>query len=78
MEHDGQSMGIDRAGWRDELRDLIGDEVRDFLFFNDASPRLVISFANDTDLVVSLAASERGGPEAVHYVPGDNEGIEVW
>lgn len=78
VKHQGQLIGANDAGWRDALCGLIGKHVRDLAFFNDAHGRLVVSFENDTDLVVNLIISESSGPEVLHYVPGDNEPIEVW
>lgn len=74
----GQSVGADDVRWRNALCELIGNKVRDLAFFNEAPARLVVVFENETELVVTLVVSERTGPEVLHYVPGDNEPIEVW
>lgn len=78
VERKGKAIGADEAGWRDALCELIGAEVRDLVFVSVAPQRLRVCFANETDLVVPLVASKRTGPEVLHYVPGDNEPIEVW
>lgn len=74
----GKKIDVDEAGWRDALCDLIGAQVRDLAFLSETSSHLKICFANDSALIVRLAASAKTGPEALHYVPGDNEPIEVW
>jgi hypothetical protein len=66
-------------GWRDSLCSLIGRQVRVVEFASGTADRaLKLKFDEDAELTVSLGESGRIGPEAMHYVPGDNEPIEVW
>ena len=63
-------------GSRDGLCSLIGRAVTE-LVVEDRS-RIKIAFVGEASLIIPLADSERTGPEAAHFVTGDNQPIEVW
>lgn len=63
-------------GSRDALCDLIGRVV------SSVSVReldcIEVRFDGDAIVRVPLSQAERAGPEAAHFVQGENQPIEVW
>jgi hypothetical protein len=71
-----ETCRIPDAGCRDLLCSLIGQIVVDFIVIED--DRIEVRYANGATVGVSLRREDRDGPEAAHYVPGDNQPILVW
>ena len=74
----GRAFSSDASGWRDALCDLIGRKVREVAIQAAPDARLLLRFLEGAEIEVGLSISGRVGPEALHYVPGDNQPIEVW
>jgi len=64
------------VGSRDCFCSLIGQTVESVIVEDE--DRIELIFTLGARLIISLAESERIGPEAAHFVPGDNQPIEVW
>lgn len=73
---DDNNYCFPKAGSRDELCKLIGKELKDVIVEDDV--RIDLVFFGGSKVTISLANSDRIGPEAAHFVPGDNQPIEVW
>jgi hypothetical protein len=76
LEYDGKPYRFPEAGSRDALCRLIGERV-ERVDVDDES-RIAVVFMNGATVAISLRQSDRTGPEAAHFVPGDNQPIEVW
>lgn len=64
------------SGWRDNLCSLIGDRIKSALFVG--GKKIELHFYNDSILTIPLVVSSSSGPEAVHFICGDNSPVEIW
>lgn len=72
----GASFKFPDAGSRDALCALIGRKVINVVVAEGG--RIELKFDGGAFVRIPLAESERTGPEAAHFVPRENEPIEVW
>lgn len=63
-------------GSRDALCDLIGRSVVNVVVRELNC--IEVRFEGNASIRVPLSDAERTGPETAHFVPGDNQPIEVW
>lgn len=63
-------------GSRDALCELIGKSVVNVIV--QAPEYIEVRFGASAFVRIPLSNPERIGPEAAHFVPGDNQPIEVW
>lgn len=63
-------------GSRDALCSLIGRGVERVDVHEE--DRIEVAFDDGSVLRVPLGSADRSGPEAAHFVPGENLPIEVW
>jgi len=72
----GDSSAFPHRGSRDALCSLIGRTVERIQV--EEGDRIEVRFAGDATITIPLNASARTGPEAAHFVPGENRPMEVW
>jgi hypothetical protein len=72
----GQATIFPQFGSRDALCSLIGKSVINVIVREGES--IEIRFDGSEAINVPLSAPARIGPEAAHFVSGDNQPIEVW
>lgn len=73
---DADSSVFPHSGSRDALCSLIGKSVLNVQVHETVE--IELRFSGNTSVLIPLAERWRDGPEAAHYVPGENEPIEVW
>jgi hypothetical protein len=71
-----RSASFPEPGSRDALCSVIGRNVVNVVVRDGDS--IELRFDGDAAIHVPLAANARVGPEAAHFVSGDNQPIEVW
>lgn len=72
----GAVIVFPETGSRDALCMLIGKKVADIIVQED---KLIEIYFHESGVIrVPLSKDSRLGPEAAHFVPGENEPIEVW
>lgn len=76
LTSDGETWTFPEQGSRDALCRLIGRSVQR-VNVNEGY-RIEVAFAGGAILVIPLEASALIGPEAAHFVPGENRPIDVW
>ena len=64
------------CGSRDALCELIGRNVVNVIVREGED--IELRFDGDASVRIPLAEESRIGPEAAHFVPGENQPIEVW
>ena len=64
------------SGSRDAFCGLISSEVKSVTIEERES--IKIEFLTGEVIAIPLTASDASGPEAAHYVPGEDQPIEVW
>jgi hypothetical protein len=72
----GDSSTFPQRGSRDAFCSLIGHIVEGIRV--EEGDRIEVKFAENAVITVPLGPSARTGPEAAHFVPGENQPIEVW
>ena len=70
------SFAMPREGARDAFCALIGERVSNVVVRE--GDRIDLRFEGGSLITVPLGDSDRRGPEAAHFVPGENQPIEVW
>jgi hypothetical protein len=72
----GRRFTFPQQGSRDAFCSLIGRVVEKVEIKENNC--IDIAFGKDAKLTIPLGLSARSGPEAAHFVPGENQPIEVW
>lgn len=72
----GDTFKFPERGSRDAFCFLIGRTVERILV--DDEEQIELAFSSEALLTVPLIRSARTGPEAAHFVPGENQPMEVW
>jgi len=72
----GVTFTFPQQGSRDALASLIGRVVDRIEVHSD--DRIQLVFEDGSVLRVPLGSENRTGPEAAHFVPGEDLPIEVW
>jgi hypothetical protein len=72
----GQAAAFPEPGSRDALCSLIGKSVVNVIVREGES--IEVRFDGSAAIKVPLSELARTGPEAAHFVSGNNQPIEVW
>ena len=72
----GRDIVFPQSGSRDALCEFIGKSALN-VFIQDGSS-IEVRFPASEWIRVPLSKEFRLGPEAAHFVPGENQPIEVW
>lgn len=78
VTRNGEAFGPNQLGWRDALCSLIESTAERVEFAGDYGANLRLTFSDDVVVDISLVSSDASVPEALHYVGGENQAIEVW
>lgn len=73
---DRDQLAFPEPGSRDALCELIGKRVVNVILRETEC--IEVRFGSNASVRVPLSDAERTGPEAAHFVPGDDQPIEVW
>lgn len=73
---DGETRTFPEQGSRDAFCRLIGRSVERVNV--EEGYRIEVAFGGGAILVIPLEPSALVGPEAAHFVPGENQPIDVW
>jgi hypothetical protein len=76
VTREGQRWVFPEPGSRDALCRLIGATLVEIEIDDDRSA--VLRFDSGEVVVVPLTEESRLGPEAMHFVPGEHQPIQVW
>ena len=76
LESEEWQFTFPESGSRDSLCQLINQTIESIDL--DENTMLKAKFSGGYELVVPLDQESRRGPEAMHFVPGINEPVQVW
>jgi hypothetical protein len=72
----GSKVTFPQRGSRDAFCSLIGRAVQEVRLKENDSIEIV--FGESAAITIPLNPGARTGPEAAHFVPGENQPMEVW
>ena len=76
VRRDDAVISFPERGSRDALCELIGRKAVNVIV--RAGETIELRFDGDAVVQIPLTQEFRYGPEAAHFVPGENQPIEVW
>jgi hypothetical protein len=76
VTQDGRRWVLPEPGSRDVLCNAVGAKLTSISIDDERSA--ILRFDSGHVIVIPLAEEAREGPEAMHFVPGPNQPIQVW
>jgi len=76
VTHNGRRWILPEPGSRDALCSVIGAKLTAIDIDDERSA--ILRFDSGHVIVIPLTEEARAGPEAMHFVPGPNQPIQVW